>query len=260
MFFRRKKVGPEYYFERGEECLERGDYRWALESFSKALEFNPDFEMAYYRRAEVYKRLGKMREAVWDHIKFLEVDHRMPGMAQELQEALKEGINIARMDWQRNAAKQEILSFDIPNILEELIEGYDPEGEYSDSHFYDLSLSNIDVSSPQNRYYTGFVHLVRKDFDEAIQEFDKAIEANPENPDAYYLRGAALIGKVKMIDRKGPKSISLEKVKELTDLAHSNFEEALKRSFKWRICPGCGYRTSSAVNYCMRCGTNLLAG
>jgi len=42
------------------------------------------------------KKVGA-REAVWDYIKFLEVDHRMSGMAGDLKEALKEGINIARM-------------------------------------------------------------------------------------------------------------------------------------------------------------------
>lgn len=258
MFFRRKKVGPEYYFERGEECLARGDYHWALESFNKAIEYNPDFEMAYYKRAEAYKGLGRSREAVWDYIKFLEVDHRGPGMAQELQEALKEGINIARMDWQRDRVKDEIRAFGIQNLLEELMEAFNPEGEYTDTRFYDLALSNIDVSSPENRYYAGFIHLIKKDFDEAIKEYDKAIKENPENPDVYYFRGVALVRKVKMIEKKRSTSRRLEKVKVLSDLARSNFNEALRRGFRWRVCPECGYRTSSTVNYCMRCGKPLL--
>ena len=260
MFFRRKKVGPEYYFDRGEECLARGDYHWALESFNKAIEYNPNFEMAYYKRAEAYKGLGRSREAVWDYINFLEVDHRGPGRAQELQEALKEGINIARMDWQRDRVKDEIRAFGIQNLLEELMEAFDPEGEYTDTRFYDLALSNIDVSSPENRYYTGFVHLIKKDFDKAIKEFDRAIGENPKNPNAYYFKGVALIGKVKMIGGRGSKSRRLEKVNEISDLAHSSFDEALKRGFKWRICPECGFRTSSTVNYCMRCGKPLLVG
>jgi tetratricopeptide (TPR) repeat protein len=260
MFFRRKKIGPEYYFERGKECLDKGNYQWALESFSKALEFNPDYEMAYYNRAEVYKRLGKTREAVWDYIKFLEVDHRLPGMAEELHEVLKEGINIARMDWQRNAAKQEILSFGITRLLEELIEGYDPEKDYPDSEFYELALSSIEASSPQNRVYTGFIHLLRRDYNKAVKEFDKTIEANPKTPDAYYLRGVSYLGKVKILGAKRSRSMSSEKVKELTELAHLNFEETAKKGSKWRICLGCGYRTSSTVNYCIRCGTKLLKG
>ena len=63
--FRRKKVGPEYYFERGEECLESGNYEWALESFNKAIEMNPGLEMAYLQRGRVYQELGKR-----NHIRF----------------------------------------------------------------------------------------------------------------------------------------------------------------------------------------------
>ena len=258
MFFRRKKVGPEYYFERGKDCLDRGDYHWAIESFNKAIEFRPDFEMAYCKRAEAHKRLGNSREAVWDYIKFLEVDRRAPGTAQDLKEALKEGINIARMDWQRNEAKGEITSYGVPNLIEELVERYDPAGEYNDKRFYELALSWLEGSSPKNCNYIGFAQLLKKDFDKSIKELDKAIKDSPENPNAYYFIGVALIKKMKMIEKKGTILRRTEKIKELSQGAYSNFEQALKRGFKWRICPECGYRTSSTVNFCMRCGKKLL--
>jgi len=111
MFFKKRKVGPEYYFERGGKCLNDGNYSWAIESFTQAIEYNADFEMAYYNRAEAYMGLGRTREAMWDYIKFLEVDHRGPGMAQNPKEAFKEAVNIARMDWQRDRVKDKILSF-----------------------------------------------------------------------------------------------------------------------------------------------------
>lgn len=260
MFFRRKKIGPEYYFERGDECLAKGDYPWALESFNNAIEYNSEFEMAYYKRAEAYKGLGRIREAVWDYIKFLQLDHRMPGMAQDAKEAFKEAINIARMDWQRDRAKDEILSFGIPNLLEEIIEGYDPEGEYTDTSFYDLALSLLEASSPRDGYHIGFVRLLKKDFNKAIKEFDKAIKENPENPNAYYFRGIALIKKMKMIEKKGSILRPIKKIKEFSEEVYSNFKQALKRGFKWRICPGCGYRTSSMTNFCMRCGKKLITG
>lgn len=258
MFFRRKKVGPEYYFKRGNECLGRGDYHWALESFSKALEYNADFEMAYYKRAEAYKGMGRIREAVWDYVKFLEVDHRIPGMAEDLDDVLKEAFSIARKDWQRNKARQEILTFGIPKLLEELMEGYDPEGEYKDTKFYDLALSLLDPGSPENRYYIGFVRLLREDFDKATEDFDGAIEKAPENPDAHYFRGIVLVKKMKLLEKNARRSRHVEKMKELSEAAYSSFEQALRRGFKWRICPKCGYRTASTMNFCMRCGKPLL--
>jgi len=259
MFFRKKKSSPDYYFERGKQCLDRGDHRWALESFSKALEFNPDFEMAYYKRAETYKAMGKIREAVWDYVKFLEVDHRSPDMAEDLDDALKGAFKIARRDWQRDRAKQEIIAFGVPNLLEELMEGYDPRGEYADKGFYKLALSLLDPSSPENRYYIGFVQLLKKDLNRALEEFYGAIEENPENPDAHYFRGVVLAKMMALTEKKGTTSGRAKKMKELSDGAGSNFERALEMGFKWRICPGCGYRTSSTMNFCMRCGKKLLA-
>ncbi len=258
MFFRKKKSSPEYYFKRGNDCLKRGDHRWALESFSNAIEFNPDFEMAYYKRAETYKAMGKAREAVWDYVKFLEVDHRSPDMAEDLDDALKEAFSIARRGWQRDKAKQEIIAFGIPNLLDELMEGYDPVGEYADTGFYKLALSLLDPGSPENRYYIGFVQLLKKDYTKALKEFDIALEENPERPDAYYFRGVVLAKMIEFIEKKGSTSGRAGKMRELFDEACSNFEQALKRGFEWRVCPGCGYRTSSTMNFCMRCGKKLL--
>jgi tetratricopeptide (TPR) repeat protein len=256
MFFRKKEVGPEYYFERGEDCLKRGDYHWAMVSFSKAIEFKPDYEMAYHRRAEAYKGLGKTREAVWDYIKFLEVDHRMPGMAGDFKEAVKESINIARMDWQRDRVKDEIISFGVPALLDELMEGYDPEGEYSDTRFYDLALSWLERSPGENRHYVGFVLLLKGDFDKAIREFDEAIKEDPKNPNTYYFNGVTLLKKMK----KFKPMRRMRKVEELSEMARMNFEQAMKKGFEWRVCPECGYRTPSKTNFCMRCGEKLLVG
>jgi len=258
MFFRKGKVGLEYYFERGKECLDRGDYRWALESFNKAIEFNPNFEMAYYMRAEVYKKLGKDREAVWDCIRFLEADRRTPGTAQDLKEALREGINVARMESQRNKMKAEILSFGVPILLEELIDGYDPEEEYKDTRFYGIALSWLEGNSPRNWCHIGFVQLLRKNLDDAIKGFDEAIKENPEDSNAHYFMGITLSKKIKLIKKKGFILGGLEKAEELSKEAISSFHQALKRG-KWRICVECGWRTASAMNYCMRCGKILLS-
>ena len=36
--FRKKRNLPEYFFKRGEECLKKGDLKWALESLNKAID------------------------------------------------------------------------------------------------------------------------------------------------------------------------------------------------------------------------------
>jgi len=257
MIFRKKKTGPEYYFQRGEECLKSGNYQWAIESFSKAIEFNPGFEMAYYQRAEIYKKLGRMRESVSDYIKFLEVDRRQPGMAEDLDDVLKEGFNIARRGWQKDKAKQEIISFGIPKIIEELMEGYDPLKGYNDTQFYDIALSWLKANTSKRKHDLGFVLLIKKDFNEAIKELDKIANKGTENPYVYYFRGVALLNKKEKLEQKGSRFGRKEEKIELFKRAQENFRKALEKGFKWRICPKCGYRTTS-MNFCLRCGSKLL--
>jgi len=256
ILFRRKKVGAEYYLERGEECLKNGNYPWAVESLTKAIEFDPGQEKAYYGRAEAYRKLGKEREAVWDCIRFLEVDRRGPGAAQDPLEVVKESISMAGVLMQRDNAKSAILSFGVPRILDEMIVGYDPSQEYKDSHFYDLALSWLEEKAGGHCFYTGFVKLLKKKYDEAMKELDEAIGENPENPDQYYFRGIALMKKM-----RAESKVPFERLKymgEIREGASSYFEQALVKGYKGKICPGCGYRTSSPMNFCLRCGERLL--
>jgi tetratricopeptide (TPR) repeat protein len=205
------------------------------------MEFEPGLEAASYGRAEAYRNLGKEREAVWDYIRFLEVDRRGPGDVQDALGVLKESVGMARVFMQRDKAKSAILSFGVPRILDELIVAYDPGREYEDTHFYDLALSWLKEKAGGHHYYTGFVLLLKKKYDEAMKELDAAIGVYPDNPDQYYLRGVALM------KRTGAR-----------DEARGFFEQSLAKGYGGRICPGCGYRTSSAMNFCLRCGESLL--
>jgi tetratricopeptide (TPR) repeat protein len=259
MFFRKKKIGTEYYYERGEECLNNGNYKWAVESFTKAIEFNPSLEMAYYKRAEAYRKLGKTRDAISDCIKLLETDNRQPDMAEDLDDALKEAFKIAKRGWEQDRVKEEIISFGIPALLDELIEVYDPRGEYSDERFYKLALSWLNERPERNGRYIGFVQLMRSKYDEAIIEFDRSIEEYPDDPDVYYLRGVAYIGKRQK--EKGKPGIfkGREREEELYQQARESFEQALRIDQSMRLCLDCGYQTSSCSNFCIYCGGSLFS-
>ena len=253
ILFRKKKVGADYYLERGEECLKNENYPWAIESFTRALEFDSQLELAYYGRAEAYKKGGKEKEAVWDYIKFLEFDRRGPEGAQDSLEAVKEAISYAGVLMQRGSVKSSITSFGIPKILDEMIREYTPNQEYADRHFYDLALSWFDKNFSKDSYYIGFIRLLRKEYDEALKHFEKALGKGEENPSLYYLQGVALMkrnrerGASQLIDAT---SIEREEIQA--------FSEALRKGYEGKICSGCGYRTSSRVNFCSLCGEKLL--
>lgn len=259
MFFRKRKVGPEYYLERGEECLRNGNNEWAAESFTNAIEFDPGLEMAYHGRAEAYMKLGRRREAVWDCIKFLETDRRQPDMAEDLDDVLRESMKMARRGWEKDRVRDEIVSYGIPDLIDELIEGYDPRGEYPDHRFYQLASSWLVENLKEDSLRIGFIHLLRGRYDEAIEEFDRGIVAGSGTPEAYYFRGVALLGKKKKAEGKRGVFNRGESAEELSGRAREDFKQALKGGYGWRLCPGCGYRASSETSFCANCGSKLLS-
>ena len=257
--FRRKKVGPEYYFERGEECLESGNYDWALESFSKAIEMNPGLEMAYYHRGRVYQELGKMREAVKDYAMFLEVDSRGYEGAGDVKELVSASIKNAKLMMQRDGVKNDIRSYGIDRIVDELMEEYDPKREYSSNELYKLILSDLKKASPKQWHHLGFIQLIRDKIDEALEGFDKAIEENSGDPVPYYFKGVTLLKNIEKIKGSSMVFNKEDRIKELSLRAHSSFLRALKNGFNSKLCPECGYKTRNPeLGFCMYCGKKLL--
>jgi tetratricopeptide (TPR) repeat protein len=256
--FRRKKVGPEYYFERGEECLQNENYDWALESFSKAIEMNPALEMAYYHRARVYQKLGKTQEAVKDYAMFLEVDSRGYEGAGDVKELVSASIKNAQLMMQRDEVKNEIRSYGIDRIVDELMEEYDPKQEYNSDELYKLILSDLKKASPKQWHYLGFIHLIRNEIDKAHQNLDKAIIESPGDPVPHYFKGVTLL---KNIEKVRGSSVVLRKEKKIDDLslkAHSSFMQALKNGLNSKLCLNCGYKTSNPeLTFCMYCGNKL---
>jgi len=257
MFFR-KKVGPEYYYERGEECLKEGNYQWAIESFTKAVEFDPGLEMAYYRRAEAYRKMGREREAILDCIRFLETDRRQPDMVEDYNDVVKEAFRMARRGWEKDRVKEEIIAFGIPPLLDELIEAYDPRREYADKQFYQLAFSWLNGCEVRDSRRIGFVQLLRGKLDEAIEELNRSVAESPDEPVSYYLRGVAYLGKKRLEEGKTSIFGSKEKAIEFSQQALESFKQAIDKDPNLRLCPDCGYRASSRTNFCMHCGGRLL--
>jgi tetratricopeptide (TPR) repeat protein len=54
--------------------ITRNDYDLALDDLTAAIETDPAFASSYYKRALVFKSLGKATEAIADSKKFLEIE------------------------------------------------------------------------------------------------------------------------------------------------------------------------------------------
>ena len=64
----------EEWYETGNEYLYAGDYKKAIEHYTKAIEIDPDFALAYNNRGVAYYNMGRYNEAIADYTKAIELD------------------------------------------------------------------------------------------------------------------------------------------------------------------------------------------
>ena len=86
-------------------------------------------------------------------------------------------------------------------------------------------------NNPDNYFNMGNVHLNRESFDEAHQFFDKAISIDSKNAKFYHAKGLAFQAQAEFIERNHQDTPEVEReTNELTALAIDQFETALKYS------------------------------
>ena len=85
----------EAYFELGQEFDKEQEYYDAINAYSKAIELDPDFALAYRNRGFSYYRLRKGEDAIKDYERFIELDPDSP-VRQSLEDAI---IEIRRGDY-----------------------------------------------------------------------------------------------------------------------------------------------------------------
>ncbi len=85
----------EAYFELGQEFDKEQEYYDAINAYSKTIELDPDFALAYRNRGFSYYRLRKGEDAIKDYERFIELDPDSP-VRQSLEDAI---IEIRRGDY-----------------------------------------------------------------------------------------------------------------------------------------------------------------
>jgi len=66
----------QYWFEQGNRHEFNGDYRAALDAYSKAIYLRPNYVRAYFKRGEVFSRLGQHEQALADYDRALDLDEQ----------------------------------------------------------------------------------------------------------------------------------------------------------------------------------------
>lgn len=141
------------YASRGDDYFNAGNYKSAIEEYSRAIEKDPSYDAAYENRGVAHERQGDYNRAIADHTKALEINSNdaLYYFNRGLAYYRKEDFDRAIADYTKAIA------------------------------------INPDYTSAYNN--RGVIYKSRKDYDRAIADFNKTISLNPNHANAYSNRG-----------------------------------------------------------------------
>lgn len=166
----------------GKIYFSEGNNKAALEKYKKALEFDPDNSELKLNTAEIYEILGQEEES-YNYYKEtlqntslnLEANYNIgmmylrSGDVEEAEKSLKKAISSDPM--------HSLIWIDLTGV--EIT-----RGNYSVAQNYLKPVSYMDEKNAYYYYYSGLISKARGDLDEAKENFDNAIELNPDFDEA----------------------------------------------------------------------------
>ena len=151
---RQKRREAAIHNNRGLVYREERDYNRAIESFTKAIELNPDFAKAYTNRAVTYQCKGLFDRAIADHTK-----------AIELKSDLAEVYN------NRGAA-------------------YGEQGDCDRAIADHTKAIELNPNHPEVYNNRGVAYYKKSDYNRAIEDYTQAIQLKPSFVDKVYCNRA----------------------------------------------------------------------
>lgn len=168
----RNRSDADAYFARALDFTLVQDFAEAIKDYTKAIDLNPDFAMAYFNRAVVrYKQLDYDRSQVDN------ADDVLTNMSMNFTV----GKNVPTMG---SAPKQQDPT---SSQMKENKQAYDHEMISRD---YDMVIK-LNPGFVYAYFNRGNLRCAQRDFRAAVQDYSDAIERDPEFAEAYFNRGLA---------------------------------------------------------------------
>jgi len=158
-----KELSAFEWLESGYKNHIQGDLKMAIADYTKAIELNPKFDLAYNNRGVTYHMLGKYNEALVEYNKAIELNPKYA-----------------------DAYNNRGMAYHVLGKYKEAFADYNKSTEL-----------NPQDASPYNS--RGITYHILGKYNEALVEYNKSIELNPKYADAYNNRGMAyhVLGKYK---------------------------------------------------------------
>ena len=183
------KTAEEYFYEAYYKGI-KGDYNGAINDYTKSIEHNPNYALAYYNRAIAKNYIKDYYGAISDYTKTIELN------PSDAQAYVNRGIAKADLKDYYGAIS------DYTKIIElnpKYVNAYANRGRAkADLKDYYGAISDytkaieLDTINTDKLYLTrGLIKKNIKDYYGAISDYNKAIEHNPNFGGAYYLRASS---------------------------------------------------------------------
>lgn len=191
---------PEAYSFKGNALYNLGEYNDAAESFSHAIEKEPDEAEHYYDRSWSYCNMDKYEDSIVDINKALEIDPKISVFYYDR----------GRFEYWAERYKDAVISF----------------------------TKGIELKPTENKYlFRANSYMALEEFDLALADFNSSIEIDPEFAKAYYRRGI-LYKKMELLEnaaRDFKKAIELDpKCDEaMTELGFIHIQMGKKDAMKY---------------------------
>jgi len=214
---------PHIHFQYGNALRDKGDYRGAIDAYSRAIALAPAYDMFYNNRGIARAAIGEYDCAIRDYTRAIELnpDHAMAynnraiayaavhdyeRALQDYTRALALKADYAEAYHNRGNAYREMRDYDraildYTRAIErkpDFEEAYNNRGNaYREKDDYDRAIRDytraIDLRPDFESAYVnrGHAYARRRDYAHAVQDYSRALALNPRSEQAYTARGNA---------------------------------------------------------------------
>ena len=208
------------YYKTGEEFMQAGNYKDAIEQFSKAIDLQPDFDKAYLGRADAYEKAGLLKEAAEDYDRastFLERDQSVYYEAGRVYYLL-EDYETATVKLNR-AISLKRTYLEPYQVLSKVLLA---QGKYVEA----LDAANTALTlkeTSENFYNRGVVNTYTDNIEGAEWDFAKAVQKGKDNVEA-------LLALADLRTKLGKLSLALEHANKALEVAPNSRAAYIARS------------------------------
>jgi Tfp pilus assembly protein PilF len=189
-----KELSADDWFEKGSAYFNAGNYTDAIDSYSKTIELSPGYDAAYTKRGWAYVNLSKLSQAIKDYEKVTEINPVVKTDFIYIQDDKKIIRTTGYNYWHYPKSVEEnieSIKSDSNNILSFVCRGllYEIIGKWQQAiQNYDKAIE-LDPSDANIYRYRGRCYRSYGQYEKAIHNFDMAIKLNPKITAAFWERG-----------------------------------------------------------------------